>query len=80
MSLIRALLEEENGQAKHGTRRWTARLVVERQVTHVLIVSDSPDLDREINRRLEAKLKELDVRFSITVPLPVGGRTGPGAE
>lgn len=73
MALIRALVDEENGEARHGSRKWSARLVVEPQVTHVLIVSDSPDLLHEGNRKLEAELKASGVLFSVTVPLMVGG-------
>jgi hypothetical protein len=37
----------------------------------ILIVSDSPEQDHEVNRRLEAKLQELKAGFSITVPIAV---------
>jgi hypothetical protein len=37
----------------------------------VLIVSTSPELDREINRKLEAELKALGGEFVLTVPMPV---------
>lgn len=73
MALIRALVDEENGEAKRGARKWTARLVVEPQVTHVLIVSDTPELLQEGNRKLEAELEASGVRFSLTVPMRVGG-------
>ncbi len=71
MQAIRALLEEANGGAAREDRRWAARLVLENQVTHLLIVSDTPEMDPEINRRIEAALKELDVRYSVTLPMPV---------
>ncbi len=77
MALIRALLDEENGEARRGVRKWSARLVVEPQVTHVLIVSDSPELSHEANRRLEAELKASGVGFSVTVPMLVGGPLRP---
>jgi hypothetical protein len=68
---IKTLLDHENTDARRGARTWAARVVLERQVTHILVVSDSPEQDREVNRRLEAALQELDAGFSITVPLPV---------
>lgn len=71
MRAIRALLEEANGGAATEARRWAARLVTENQATHLLIVSDGPDMDGEINRRIEAALKELDVAYTVTVPMPV---------
>lgn len=72
MKAIRALLQEANGGATKEDRKWTARLVLENQVTHLLIVSDTPERDRDINRRIEGALKELDVRYSVTPPMPVG--------
>jgi hypothetical protein len=77
---IRALLEGENREAKRADRNWTARLVLEQHVTHVLIVSDTPELDRDINRRLEARLKEMEVRFAVTVPMPVVEQARPEKE
>lgn len=77
MGLIRALLEEENGGATSRTRKWSARLVVEPQVTHVLVVSDSPELSHEGNRKLEAELKASGVDFSVTVPMLVKGPDRP---
>ena len=77
MELVRALLDQENGEARHGAPRWNARLVVERRVTHVLIVSDSPELSHEGNRKLEAELKAAGVDFSVTVPMLVAGAVRP---
>jgi hypothetical protein len=56
--------------------RW---LVVEEQVTHILVVSDSPNQDLEVNRKLEAELKRLDAAFVITTPLelPSPSKTPP---
>jgi hypothetical protein len=71
MSGILELVDQENADAQRNARSWTARLVAEPQVTHVLVLSDTPDLDREMNRRLEARLRELDVRFTVTLPLRV---------
>jgi hypothetical protein len=71
MTEIRGLLDRENDEAAQEGRTWTARLVTEERVTHVLIVSASPQLDLEINRKLEAELKNLGLRFVPTVPMPV---------
>jgi hypothetical protein len=68
---IKGLLDNEHRAAQRGARTWTARLVSEQQITHILVVSDSPAQDREVNRRLEATLKELNVRFSVTTPMAV---------
>lgn len=72
MKTIRAMLEEANGGAAKEPRKWTGRLILENQVTHLLIVSDTPETDGDINRRIEAALKELEVRYSVTLPMPVG--------
>jgi hypothetical protein len=71
MKQIRAILDEEQRQAKRDARCWTARFVDERQVEHLLIVSDSPRMDREVNHRLEAELREMGLEFSVTTPMPV---------
>jgi hypothetical protein len=71
MSRILELVHQENAEALRDARTWTARLVAERHVTHVLVLSDTPDLDRGMNRRLQARLRELDVRFTVTLPMRV---------
>ena len=71
MGDVRGLLERENDEAVQAGRTWTARLVTEERVTHVLIVSGSPQLDLEINKRLETELKSLGLKFLLTVPMPV---------
>lgn len=73
MERIRMLLDVENDEARLGPGKWVARMIVEPQVTHVLVVSDSPELNRKLNTRLEASLKDMDVRFYVTVPMPLGG-------
>src|SRR4029077_21052645 len=68
---IKSLLDHAHADAQRVARTWTGRVVVEEQVTHILIVSDSPEQDHDVNRRLEAKLQELNAGFSITVPVAV---------
>jgi hypothetical protein len=68
---IKSLLDHAHAEAQRGARTWTGRVVVEEQITHILIVSDSPEQNHEANIRLEAKLKELNAGFSITVPIAV---------
>lgn len=73
MKAIRGLLERENGNAKREDRRWTGRLVSEEQITHLLIVSADPDLDFEINQKLESELKALGIEFHVSIPMPLAG-------
>jgi len=72
---IKSLLDHAHAEAQRGARTWTGRVVVEEQVTHILIVSDSPEQDQEVNRRLEAKLQELNAGFLITAPIAVADDT-----
>lgn len=68
---IRALLEGENLAALTGAGAWAGRLILEQRVTHILIVSDTPIQNREINCKLEAELERLHAVFSVTEPLVV---------
>src|SRR5688572_29314804 len=72
---IKTLLEQEHLEATADARKWEGRLVVSHEVTHILVVSDSPDQDREVNRRLAAALRNLAAAYSITVPLGVADET-----
>lgn len=71
MKAIRALLEEEHLKSRSAARTWAGRLVSEQQVTHILVVSDSPDQSREINRRIETGLKQLKAAFTLGPPVAV---------
>ena len=68
---IRTLLEEEHLRARRASRTWAGTLVSEQQVTHILVVSDSPDQRRAINRQLETRLKQLKATFSLGPPVAV---------
>lgn len=79
MGGILEFVDQENADALRNARKWTGRLVAEPHVTHVLILSDTPERDRDMNRRLEARLRELDVRFTVTLPMRVD-EPSPDAE
>jgi hypothetical protein len=49
--------------------------VAEEHVTHILIVSDSPEQDLEVNHKVEAELRNLEAGYSVTVPMAVKGDT-----
>lgn len=68
---IRALLEGENLAALGGPGAWAGRLILEHEVVHILIVSDTPVQNREINWKLEAELERLHANFSVTEPLAI---------
>jgi hypothetical protein len=68
---VKALLDHEGAHAKVQQRTWAGRFVVEQQVTHILVVSDSPDQDLDVNQRLETALRGAEVGFALTAPLAV---------
>jgi hypothetical protein len=66
---IAAVLEAANAAAVKATHTWRGNYVVEPQITHILVVSDSPTLDHDINRSLESGLKKLKIGYTITTPM-----------
>ena len=68
---IEDLLVEEHEEAKAGARTWAAQVVLEPQVTRILVVADSPAQDRAINHRIEAALSALSATFVVTQPMAV---------
>jgi len=71
LGTIRTLLKEETAAARAGARTWSGRLVLEPDITHILIVSDGLGRHHSINLRLEAELMRLDAVFAVTEPLAV---------
>ena len=69
MRSIQALLDQARSDARDSARTWEGRLVHEQRVTHILVVSDSPDEDGEFNQRLEAGMREVEVAFARTASL-----------
>ncbi len=70
---IKRLLDDEESGAQHGARAWGVRLVVAQQATRILVVTDTPDQNREVNRRLGATLDKLGAGFSMSTPFAVVG-------
>jgi hypothetical protein len=66
---IQPLLDDEHTDAQQSGRTWAGRVVAEERITHILVVSDSPEQDHEGNRKLESELKELKAKFSISAPM-----------
>lgn len=79
LDAIRILLEKEHSEAQCAARTWTGKLVCEQLVTHILVVSDSPNQSREVNRLLEGGLKQLNAGFSLTVPLALADDEAPAS-
>ena len=76
MEGIQSVLDERHSEAALASQTWEGRFVNGDHVTHILVVSDSPDQDLEVNRKLEAELVRLEAGFSITAPLRVGRAAG----
>lgn len=74
---LRTFLAHAHTAAGHAAGAWTGRVVRERQVTHILVVSDSPDQDRGVNRRLEGLLSRVNASFSLTAPMEVPAAGAP---
>ena len=70
---IGAIIDGENLSAEGEARIWTGRLVLERRITHILVVSDSPEQSRAVNRHLEAELTRIGADFSLTTPMEIPG-------
>lgn len=75
LDTIQGLLDHEHEAARLEARTWTGRLVLERLATRILIVSDSPDQARGVNRDLATELHRLQVTFSYTAPLELPAET-----
>jgi hypothetical protein len=80
LGTIKTLLDRESADARLRAQTWVGRVVLQRQITHILVVSDSPQQDHEANRRLEAELKDLNVEYSITAVMAVADGASPSSE
>ena len=74
---VEVLLDHERAQARLEGRTWEGRLVLEQQVTHILVVTDDPDQDMDVNRRLEAELRDAEAAFALTVPMAIADEPVP---
>lgn len=70
---VKLLLEQERTAAKAREGTWEARFVADERISHILVLSDSPDLETEANKHLEQALRTLDSYYNLTVPMVVDG-------
>ncbi|MCJ7630694.1 MAG: hypothetical protein MUO50_20140 [Longimicrobiales bacterium] len=73
MKEIGSLLSEEHENAKRTKRVWAGRLVREQRVTHIMVVSDSPDQTGEVDHRIKSGLERLKAAYSLSAPMAVAG-------
>jgi hypothetical protein len=65
---IRALLHRAQLTARGEGRLWTGRIVLETNITHILVVTDNPGQVNEVDRAIEAELKHLNMDFALRGP------------
>lgn len=73
---VRLLLKAEHRATRDTDATWVGRFIADERIAHLLVVSDSPDVNREVNRRIEMALRSLDASFSVTASLAVAAGTG----
>jgi hypothetical protein len=71
LDAIRDLLHHEQAAARDEGRTWASRLVSERLVTRILIVSDCPDHDRGVEDSLAVEVQRLQARYTCTASLEI---------
>ncbi|TVP45883.1 MAG: hypothetical protein EA350_08315 [Gemmatimonadales bacterium] len=77
MGPMLTLLDDGHTQARRVSRTWESRLVSVDDVTHILVVCDTPDRHLGINRLLEAELTRLKAPFVVTGPVLIQGGSHP---
>jgi hypothetical protein len=80
MRSVQAVLTRAHLDAQDAARTWEGRFVREQHVTHILVVSDSPAEDGELNARLESGMRKVEAGFSRTAPLIVLDEPAPEPE
>lgn len=68
---IQAVLDAGHSDAALAAEIWEGRFVNGDEITHILIVSDDPAQDLDVNHRLEAELLRIGAGFSRTASLEV---------
>ncbi len=76
---MEALLDKGHAMACLALKTWEGRFVNGDDITHILVVSDLPDQNLEVNQLLEAELNRLGAPFTVTQAVAVRGRSGPGS-
>jgi hypothetical protein len=65
---IRLLLRRAQQAAARGGRLWTGRIVLETNITHILVVTDDPGQVSQVDEAIESELKQLNMDFSLRGP------------
>ena len=76
---VKMLLRRARLAARRNGRLWTGEIVMEAQITHILVVTDDPDEVRAVDRAIATELKRLKMDFAIKGPARVSlPRVTPG--
>lgn len=75
---IEALLYDGHEKARRAAFIWEGRLINGDEITHILVVSDQPDQNLEVNHLLEAELNRLEAPFTVTRAVAIKGKSTPG--
>jgi hypothetical protein len=65
---IKALLRRAKQAARRNGDLWTGRIVLETNITHILVVTDDPSQVHDVDRAIEAELERLNMKFALTGP------------
>jgi hypothetical protein len=76
LTAIRAMLALEHKEAKSRQETWRGQVVVEPLATGILVVADSPDQKKAINRNVEQALQEMSTGFALSTPQALDDGTG----
>jgi hypothetical protein len=76
LSGIQTLLDDEHRDAQLTDRIWAGRFINGDEITHILIVSGTPDQDREVNKKLAEEFLRLHADYLVTPALVVLDLTG----
>ncbi|MDT8369651.1 MAG: hypothetical protein RQ745_10625 [Longimicrobiales bacterium] len=68
---MQAVLDAGHTEARKTSEIWEGRFINGDYITHILVVSDTPAQDLDINRRVEAELTRLDAGYSVSASLEV---------
>ena len=71
LGTIRTLPNQETAASRSTSRTWAGRLLLDRNATRILVVGDSPEQNRDVNRRLETQLKNAGAGFSVSAPMAI---------
>lgn len=68
---IQTLLDDEHRDAQQTDRIWSGRLINGDEITHILIVSGTPDQELPVNLRLAQEFDRLAADYLVTAPLVI---------